>query len=146
MSLLQEYKKCKAENKPVDFIYDFLFKHYDSPMDEHDPMDLLDVLIDDRIYAKTSGLPVDIIMFDYGLENFPRYHTPMVAVDGTKGSLLWNHLVPVSISESPEILISDELLHKRSNLTHDEWNTILEYISKNHKILLAQWNCENGEK
>jgi len=144
MSLDEMCKKFEQEHGydvPLPlFVYDFLFKHYDDQMDEHDPMDVVDCLIADTIYSKKTGLPVDIRTFDFRGDGFTRYHTPMVVVDGFKGWRSWNHLVPVSISETPKILISDELLKKRSNLTNDEWNIILEYISKNHEILLAQWN------
>jgi len=122
-----------------EFIYDFLFDRYYDVMDEHDPMDVVDVLITDRIYGKNYNLPVDIITFDFRGDAFARYHTPMVVVDGMKGSLWWNYMVPVSISEAPEIMISEKLLQKRSNLSPEEWDSIFAFIKKNYDTLLADW-------
>ena len=147
--MCEKFKEENGYDVPLPmFVYDFFFKHYDSPMDEHDPTDVVDGLIygGGTIGSYVSDLPVDINIFDYRYSGFVRYPTPMVAVDGMKGSRFWNHLVPVSISEFPEILIPDELLQKRSDLTHDEWITVLEFISKNHEPLLKLWNCQSDEE
>ena len=139
MTLINRYEKCKSIGESVDFIYDFLFEDHVSEVGDIDPMDLLDVIIADRIYSVETGLSVDINTFDYRDEMFPRYNIPMVVVDGSKGCFYWNYLVPVSISNNPEILIPDELLQKRTNLTKNEWDDILEFISINHKVLYDLW-------
>jgi hypothetical protein len=133
-------------NPAPPFIYDFLFEHHEDCMDELDPMDIMDCLITDRIPQHISNLPTDIITFDYRGGGFTRYRTPMVIVDGIKGKCLWNNMVPVSISTTPKILISDELLQKRSDLTKIEWDDILQFIVDNNDILLDQWYCQIEEK
>ena len=141
--MCEKYEQKYGYDVPLPmFIYDFLFKHYDNQMDEHDPMDVVDCLICDTLYANKINLPVDIIAFDYRGDGFVRYHTPMVVINGFKGWRSWNHLVPVSISKSPEILISDELLQKRSNLTRDEWNKMFQFISYNYDLLMLHWETK----
>jgi hypothetical protein len=109
-------------------------------------MEIVDCLIDYRIDAKLTKLPTDLIAFDYRGNDFIRYPIPMVVVDGEREKLLWNHLVPVSIAETPKLLISNELLQKRSNLTSDEWEKLFKFISINHALLLDQWNCQIEDK
>ena len=149
MSLLkmcEKYEQKHGLNTPLpEFIYDFLFKHYDDPMDKYDPMDVVDGLIANRIHGSKYNLPTDINIFDFRGGGFTRHHTPMVVVDGMKGLLWWNYMVPVSISETPTILIAEELLQKRSNLSPEEWDMILGFIALNHEKLMAQWNCTLSE-
>ena len=144
--MIEEFQNINGRTAPLPtYIYDFLFKYYSDPMDEHDPMDVVDCLITERIYSKESNLPTDIITFDYGGDGFTRYEIPMVVVDGRRKEYWWNCMVPVSIAEDPKILISDELLEKRSNMTKDEWDKILRFISINHELLLALWDCKTEE-
>ena len=73
-----------------------------------------------------------------------KYETPIVIVSCATQGRFWVddiiHLIPVSISEKPQILISDELFQAKNELSKESWIEILKFISRNNDILLAHWH------
>lgn len=95
-----------------------------------------------RIKGNEINLPTELSLYEP--EFTDRYHSPIVLVQGKRNTIYDIDMVPVTISEFPEILNSPELLRRKSDLSKDEWDAILNFISRNSKTLLEHWN-NDGE-
>ena len=77
-----------------------------------------------RVDKKDTRLPYEIWLHSLGkrgkMGNLPRV-----------GAVLGKKVIPISISETPEILSHDEL---------PEENFILDWVRQNHKALMLHWD------
>lgn len=75
---------------------------------------------------KETGLPYDILMDSLGSEKKPKEYPKL-------GVVIQDMVVPISISNCPAIL---------SGTTFKDSEKILEWVKKNHVLLLKHWNKE----
>ena len=88
-----------------------------------------------RLTREDSNLPYEIWLDSLGKERNVSHNKPKVKIGV-------NHkLIPVSISNSPEILVDISRYPKIKHL-----NTMLQFISEHSDILLKHWNKEYDDR
>jgi len=92
----------------------------------------------DRVSGSEVNLPTDLNIHDPLILDRPP--VPMILVQGKKNTIYNIDLIPVSISTNPVILNSLELIKRKSDLTPEEWDIVIKYISYNSDVFLSYWN------
>ena len=122
-------------DKPQD--YSYLFELEKEPPEDWD-FDMF------KLMPKDTNLSSMIYLDDTMQFRKNKFDTPIVIVSCAEpGGFAIDdiiRLIPVSISENPQILISDELFQAKNELSKESWIEILKFISRNHDILLAHWH------
>ena len=87
----------------------------------------------DVLYYEETGLPYVALW----LNRFGFGGTPVVIVSPP---VYYPDIIPVTISETPKILMPNYLFQVKNKFSTELWNAIFEFISDNCDLLLAHWN------
>ena len=112
------------------------------------------------VQPKYTGLLMHFIFNCYGMSGFntdkkpipKKYKEMLVEVAKTDESIRdqcnrfnWEELVPVEVSESPKILLSEKKLeYARSLFSQQEWDDVFCFIKQNISAIQRHWSGETG--
>jgi hypothetical protein len=97
-----------------------------------------------KLTPKQTNLPTTIWIDDTMQFRKEKFSPPIVIVScHNHGDFDVDYIIrhiPVTISETPKILIPDELFKSKNELSAEQCDNIFKFISRNRDILLAHWN------
>ena len=99
------------------------------------------------VTPKESGLPADIVCNYYGMAKdiiIPWKHRKMIVEIGDANRpRFWEGLIPVSVSETPKILLKGKKLKRaRTLFSEQDWDAIFSYIARNRHVIERHWTGE----
>ena len=67
----------------------------------------------------------------------------IVEIGAANRPLTWEGLIPVSVSESPKILLKGKKLKRaRAFFSEQNWDAIFSYIARNRDVIERHWTGE----